>query len=742
MQPRRRLKPICILLTSVFAHGAIAQESSDGGAIPTIRISVFGQNQTRQVQNISRDDLIKAVPGSSPLNVLEKLPGVNFSSADTYGAYEWSTRLTVRGFNQNQLGFTLDDVPLGDMSYSNHNGLHISRAIATENIGRVILSQGTGALDTASTSNLGGTVQFYSVDPADQRGFSAAQSLGQNAARRTFLRFDSGRFDNGAKFDLSYVNQNTDKWKGSGQQRQEQVNAKVVSNFGENRLSAFVNYSDRKEIDYQDMSKEMVNRLGYKWDNYYPNWNAAINSAKGIWSRGETSVDDAYYAGSGLRKDWLTGATLDARMSDSLLWKTTLYHHSDKGAGLWFSPYTPSSPSVPVSLRTTEYDIKRSGVITALTWTGGIHEVNAGVWVEDNTFDQARRFYALGLNDPGRSPYDIPGNPLLTQWNYEFKNKTVQFHVQDTMKLSSQLTANAGFKSLSDEITAATLTGPDKSGSIKASKSFLPQVGLNFKLDSTNELFASIAQNMRAFPAAATGDSPFATSAAGFAAIRNTLKPETSTTMEAGWRHRQAGLETVLTVYHVDFKDRILGIQQGAGIVGNPTVLANVGKVQTNGAEAGLSWSPVRNLNWVNSISYNNSQYKDNFSSNGVLVPVSGKQVVDAPKIMFKSELGYDNGVYFGRIGANYTDKRYYTYLNDNSVDSYTLWNLSAGYRLKNLAFLRDFSVQLSINNLLNKQYFSTIGSNGFVTSDPTGANQTLLTGAPRTAFVTVAGKF
>ena len=57
---------------------------------------------------------------------------MNFQAADPYGAYEWSTRITVRGFNQSRLGFTLDGVPLGDMTYGNHNGLHISRAVPTE----------------------------------------------------------------------------------------------------------------------------------------------------------------------------------------------------------------------------------------------------------------------------------------------------------------------------------------------------------------------------------------------------------------------------------------------------------------------------------------------------------------------------------------------------------------------------------------------------------------------------------
>lgn len=733
-----KFKPVYVLILAALAQHAIADSE---GTVQTSDVSVFGQGQTRQVQNISRKDLEAAAPGSSPLATLSKLAGVNFQSADTYGAYEWSTRLTVRGFNQNQLGFTLDDVPLGDMSYGNHNGLHISRAIASENIGRVRLSQGTGAIDTASTSNLGGTVQFYSVDPSNEMQFSAAQSFGDDSARRTHVRFDSGRFDNGVKFALSYTDQDSNKWRGSGEQKQQQINAKLVSIIGESRISGFVNYSDRKEIDYQDMSKEMIKRLGYKWDNYYPNWQAAINSANGIWTRGETSVDDAYYAGSGLRTDWLAGTTLDAKITDNLRWKSTVYYHQNKGAGLWFTPYV-ASPSAPVSLRTTEYDIKREGVISDLTWQNSIHTVNGGIWVENNDFDQARRFYADTLASASQSPYDFPSNPMATQWEYKFNTKTVVFHLQDTLALSEQLTANIGVKSPTVRNSVSTVTGANKSGDIKASKTLLPQAGLNFKLDEGNELFASVAQNMRAFTSAATGDSPFATSAAGFIAIKDHLKPETSITYEGGWRHRQKNLETLLTVYHVDFKDRLLGVQQGSGIVGNPTVLANVGKVHTNGVEAALSLALVRNVNWLNSVSYNSSKYQDNVISNGVTYAVSGKTVVDAPKVMIKSEITYDDGSLFGNLAANYIDKRYYTYLNDNSVAAYTVWNAGVGYRIKEVPHVKDLVLRLNVNNLFNKQYISTIGSNGFGFSDPNGTAQTILTGAPRQAFVSLSGKF
>ena len=362
--------------------------------VETEAITVFGEGQTRQVNTISRSDIQQSAPGTSPLKVLEKLPSVSFQSSDPFGSYEWSTDFRVRGFGGGQLGYTLDDVPLGDLSYGNHNGLHISRAIISENVGRVQLSPGTGAVDTASTSNLGGTIQFYSMDPSDKFGVTGAQMFGSNNARRTYVNLDTGKLDFGGKLNMSYVNQNSEKWKGEGEHRSEQANAKFVQFFGESKFSAFVNWSSRAEIDYQDMSPEMISRLGYKWDNYFPDWQAAIDSANGIWTRGETSKWDAYYAGSGVREDLLMGATLDAKVAEGLRWKTTLYKHTNKGTGEWYTPAVLSPVTGTPALRTTEYDIDRPGILTALTWTGGMHKVNAGIWYENDDFSVARRYYA------------------------------------------------------------------------------------------------------------------------------------------------------------------------------------------------------------------------------------------------------------------------------------------------------------------------------------------------------------
>ncbi|MFZ4607325.1 MAG: TonB-dependent receptor plug domain-containing protein, partial [Caulobacter sp.] len=117
-------------LLLVSAPGAFAAET---GAAEVEALVVYGQGQSRQVQTVNDTQIAEAVAGVSPLKVVDRLPGVTFQSADAFGSYEWSTRISIRGFNQNQLGFTVDGMPLGDMSYGNHNCLHISRALASEN---------------------------------------------------------------------------------------------------------------------------------------------------------------------------------------------------------------------------------------------------------------------------------------------------------------------------------------------------------------------------------------------------------------------------------------------------------------------------------------------------------------------------------------------------------------------------------------------------------------------------------
>src|ERR1700712_2704826 len=267
-------------------------------------VSVYGQGSTRQLQSISMRTIRDAAPGTSPLKILGQLPGVNFQSADPFGAYEWSESLYVRGFSQDQLGFTLDDIPLGDGDYRNYNGLSVTRAIISENIQRVDLSQGAAALDVASSSDLGGALQFTSIDPANKFGGAVQQTFGSDNTYRTYVRVDSGVLNStGTKFYASFARSDLDKWKGTGGNHYDQVNAKLVQPIGDNSsFKAFFDWTQRQEVDYQDLSLNYIKTLGSRVDNSYPDYTTAYRAAQGIFTHGETRTNDpldvSYYEGS------------------------------------------------------------------------------------------------------------------------------------------------------------------------------------------------------------------------------------------------------------------------------------------------------------------------------------------------------------------------------------------------------------------------------------------------------------
>ena len=735
-----------------------AAAPADSAEVDTVII--IGQGQSRQVQTVKSDAIGLEAAGTSALKAIDKLPGVTFQSADAFGAYEWSTRISIRGFNQNQLGFTLDGVPLGDMSYGNHNGLHISRAIASENIGRVELAQGAGALGTASTSNLGGTLQFFSRDPSEKLGGEIDVTGGSDNMHRVFGRFETGAIEQlgGLRGYISAVDQKTDKWKGGGEQKQRQYDAKVVMPLGERGdLSGFYHRSERREQDYQDLSFEMIKRLGRDWDNTQPNWALAVAAAR-AYQTGTAlpapfaTVDDAYYAGAGVRNDDLYGASLNYELTDHIKLDATAYQHKNKGQGLWYTPYlaspgfgTAGSNAAPLSIRTTEYDIDRGGFIGGLTIDLGAHKVSGGFWHELNHFNQARRFYAETASAPSRDPLDFQENPFFTQWQYRFETKTWTGHVEDEWTVTDALKVNFGFKSIKVTNSVKTVVGSALSGQIESKDTFLPQAGFVYKFSPDFEAFGGYTENMGAFVSAATAGPFGSQSQAVVDYVAKTLKPESSKTFELGGRYRTERFQGVAAVYHVAFDNRLLAANTAAPILGLPAVLSNVGSVETKGVELAGTYRLTDAWTLYGAYTYNDSKYEDDVvdGSGKVTVHTKGKTVVNTPKNIFKGELSFEQAGFFGKLGVAYTDKRYYTYENVGGLaPSTTVADLTLGYRFGDEGWGKGLSIQANVTNLTDKDYISTIGSGGFVNSDASGTAMTVLPAPPRQFFVSVKKTF
>ncbi|MEQ1497589.1 MAG: TonB-dependent receptor [Novosphingobium sp.] len=751
-----------LLVSAAFIPGAaFAQDSAPEAEASEASgdIVVFGQGQSRQVQTVRPADIAILAPGSSPLRAIEKLPNVNIQSADPFGNYEWSTRVTIRGFNQNQLGFNLDGIPLGDMTYGNNNGLHISRAVSSDNIGRTLVSQGSGSIGAQSTNNLGGTLEFFTADPASLPALTLAATYGSSETARGFARVRFGR-DDGARGYASVQLLSSNKWKGEGLQQQFMINGKVLVPLGGATVDATYSYSDRAEDDYQDLSQEMIGRLGYRWDNFGPSQyllalqvadiganrgdsgTVPLNPAAGtVYPAPIASLDDAYYDASGLRRDQLGSLGLTVPLGATATFKIKGYLHLNEGQGTWATPYVNSPTGVPMALRTTEYDIERMGFFGNLQLDIGAHHVTVGGWYENNDFEQSRRFYAYqSLTSPGLDHMQFQTGAFFTQWQIRFNTATVQYHVEDEFSLGD-LTLNLGWKGFSvDNQASAVILGGRTVGDLSAVDWFQPHAGFNYKMGSGLEAFGGFTQVTRAYVSSTTAG-PFSSSQAGFDAIKGSLLPEQSDTYELGLRMGSGGFHGVVAVYHVDFRNRLLTIPTSVGIIGAVNALQNVGSVRAQGVELTGEYR-TGPLTMFVSYSYNDNTYRDDVVITSTLpstvIPTAGKSVVDSPKHLLHGEVAYDDGTVFGRLAAGYMSKRFFTYTNDRWVDGRTIVDASLGFRFK-LPQGQKVELQMNVTNLFDLEYVSTIGSNGFGNS---GDNQTLLAGAPRQIFATLRFEF
>ena len=765
------------LMVAAQAHAADAPAPAAPDAATELdAVVIVGAGQTRSVSTLVPAHLEVLPPGTSVQKALNFLPGVSAQSIDALGVNEQSLTLQVRGFNTTHLGYSLDGMPLGDGAYNNYNGLTISRALISENLGRADLATGIAGLSIPSTSNLGGALIYQSNDPKKDMGLSISQSFGSEDTYRTFARLDTGEYNGWSAYlsghyaqqDL-FVNQPAYN-KSTG----KQFNGKVTYKGERLALTGFVDLSRTNQADDAYLSKDMKSRLGWDWAGYAPNWDKYVSRAacsvaslasKCVTSTAPEKLSDVTFTnGQILRNDDLFYISGDYSITPTLKAHAQVYRHTDKGAGNNFitglsnQGTTDTSDDLPVQIRDTRYTIERNGVLGSVSWTVGFNHIQAGFWLEENT-SSAARYIWTNVKGPFSLATFLKGTPDTAQWVQETDWSTQQFYIQDTITLlNDALSIDFGFKSTNAKSNAQALRGIAKApvtassqfatGSLKAADSFLPEAGVRWRIAEGHEVFASYAENMAMFQGGFKLG-PQSVSQAVWDAQGKHLKPETSKSFDAGYRYVGEALQISVSAYEVDFNNRLLQYnpcptnqQQNPGC-GNS--FHNAGSVTSKGAEIGVMWRPTEWLNWYNSASYNKSTYDEDLNwctTTCVVKQTAGKQQVDTPKQMFASMVMLKKGGFSASLQGKYTGRRYYTYTNDQSFGGYTVFDLGVSYRFEPVSFMKGAKASLNVTNLTNKRYASNFDSSVFAPDDAAGSIVVFHSSAPRQVFGTLSFEF
>ncbi|WP_293907305.1 TonB-dependent receptor [Phenylobacterium sp.] len=673
---------VAALFAATAAHAAEAT-ADDSAATAVAEVVVTAAHETRSTVALETQEIQKVVPGASPLKALQTLPGVLFVTADPWGNNEQNESLFVHGFSTQQLGYTLDGVPLGDQQYGNYNGLSPSRAITSENVARVVLSSGAGSLGVASTSNLGGAIETLSRDPSKDRTINLRQTLGSYRTTRTFVRVDSGDLGGGNSLYVSYLHHDARAWDFKGHQRDDQANLKFVHEDERGKLTAYVDWQTKVEPNEDATSfgtQQTAAAAGftpYTRPFYYPNLAACSTSLTGgpgtpPVAQG-TNFSNCFSAAQ--RSDVLAYVKYDWKVAQGVTWSNQAYYHYDYGRGIvagpinqaglpgLFAAYFPqlvvgSNTSAATltnisnlfggtgnEVRTTEYRINRGGVISTLTWQLGDHQIEAGGWLEHNEPAQHRVWYPFLAANNDLSPYDTPKGPaVFIQYYAQFFTNDIQLHLQDQWKILPNLLLQAGVKSSLQDATgkfrinqknAATAAVPVvfPSGSITSNKWFLPQVGALWEPTDHEQVFVNVQENLRQFIPYGAGSnfygfSPWSLGTqAAFELFKTTVKPETSWTYEAGVRTNRevelgplTGISGQISAYHVNFRNRLLNIAPFNFINPAPAILANVGGVTTNGIDVAGTLNFGPHLHLYNALSYNRTKYDSDYQSGTTVV--------------------------------------------------------------------------------------------------------------------------
>ena len=74
---------ICALVTAM-AGAAMAADAAADDAMATASVEeivILGRGEARQVQQVEGKEILRVIPGASPLKLVDKLPNVNLQSA-------------------------------------------------------------------------------------------------------------------------------------------------------------------------------------------------------------------------------------------------------------------------------------------------------------------------------------------------------------------------------------------------------------------------------------------------------------------------------------------------------------------------------------------------------------------------------------------------------------------------------------------------------------------------------------
>ncbi|MFN3945923.1 MAG: TonB-dependent receptor [Allosphingosinicella sp.] len=253
-----------VLPASAFAQSTGTLEIEDAivvtGARTTQGVEGIVVPDTGKAQQVITEQLIeRQAPGQTILNVINLVPGVNFTQNDAFGSSGGNIR--IRGFDGNRISLTFDGLPLND---TGNYAIYSNQQLDPELIEQVNVNMGQTDVDSPTASAAGGTVNYRTRLPSREMGARLALSGGSFNFARGFAMFDTGEIGpwGTRAFVAGSIAQN-DKFRGPGEIDKRQFNARIYQPLGGNDfISVSAHYNRNRNNFYRNPGIGDLRTLG------------------------------------------------------------------------------------------------------------------------------------------------------------------------------------------------------------------------------------------------------------------------------------------------------------------------------------------------------------------------------------------------------------------------------------------------------------------------------------------------
>ncbi|WP_418112767.1 TonB-dependent receptor [Xanthomonas oryzae pv. oryzae] len=695
------------------------------------------QSAPKAVSTISRQAIIRGVPGANFTQMLSSIPGAIAATNDMTGLSDGS--FTVRGFTADEIGVTLNGVPLND---SGDYTIYATEYGDTENMGDITVEQGYPGVTSPVIGAAGGNIAWVTVDPTADAGLDVSQSLGSNHYRRTFLRYNTG--DSGpVRSWFSYSNNQADQWRGDGQSTVTKIDAKSVWTLDDgDAITGALQYTRHVRNGYRNLTKEQIAATGYDF-GYVQSYKSADASD---WVGTQTNPF----------RSWIANLDGEFTLSDSLHLSVVPYFVYGYGGG----GYGYASTYVFYT-----FDTFRPGIHVKFKQDVGMRDsLEYGMLVERPREQGSNVFLPA---DPQGHPADVWGHDSRYYYKnangspqvaYRFYSTTPTYRAfaTNTWTPNDQwtLTVGGAYTWVQRKGWYSTWPGADLgidlatpgNSSLYASgantyKKFTPTGGVKFQLDEQNQLFLGVGKTSRApINTAALYDfwNAAYASAIGSQTSISDAEPEQALTADLGWRYYGDNLSTVLDLYATNFEHKQFS---GADPMTHAPVYYQLGSVQMRGVNAELSYKVNDLWSVYASYAYNKSQMKSDVALGATTYATDGKTLVNAPRNVGYASVNYTGQALWASLSVNAQSRIWGTFLNAGGSDAggFATVNLNSGYNFHDIGNLKKPYLKVNLFNLGNRKAL-IFSATTALDATASAASWQLL--QDRTLMVTFGGSF